>query len=182
MKAHYSKCIDLNDADNLKPNDDIDSCKGTAKSTNISMDGYTEICRACTWADDDLESLFTTPQIDGIAMAQMYSVCINSVISIHDGLPSQICGSCRSNLKIAYDFVTLVQSSETFLRNELNSKRVDRKCIDDSKKLSVESNKSELPIDSKIPNDSQQRNDGHVVHLRVLNKSTNHRPGNYYSL
>lgn len=77
----------------------------------IGIDIFDGVCRVCAKRSTKMISLFGIRK-KGLILAEILAMCTQSEIRQTDFRPSNICSQCLSNLEIAFDFHSLVKSSE----------------------------------------------------------------------
>lgn len=86
----------------------------------IPTDIFEGVCRVCAKKSSKMISLFGIRK-KGLILAEILAICSQNDIRQTDFRPSNICGQCLSNLEIAFDFYSLVKSSEQRFQNMIVS-------------------------------------------------------------
>ncbi|KAL1404550.1 hypothetical protein pipiens_018827, partial [Culex pipiens pipiens] len=92
---------------------------------NLEYD-LARICRCCRLESPDLQPIFLDAVADGTpTLYEMLASCTQTSINFNDGMPSQLCGECVTEVSTAYAFRKRYEQSEVLLREYLSRRKVE---------------------------------------------------------
>lgn len=77
-------------------------------------------CRICAMKSNQVQNLFEIIQ-NGVTLAEMLQHCLKRGVNRTDGLPANICASCKTNLISTYEFHNLCERSERYFLSKFPS-------------------------------------------------------------